>query len=184
MRLSFRKRALSRVRHKEKAYVAHRFALASPATDGKISAIDDWSAATIISVGSPSPTSPATYVVVQAGDLDGDGLPDDAYLKLACADGNLTQAWYQVKGAREAGSGMATGRRQHKPLDMVSQWGPASPQLMAIRPTYDVKTLKGARVSAVDDWAPIVLRNTDGLCETAGSAARTIVKSKSNITNN
>jgi hypothetical protein len=52
-------------------------ALLSP-TDGKIMATDDWNPATIVAVGSPSPTSSATYIQVQAGDLDGDGLPDDA----------------------------------------------------------------------------------------------------------
>jgi len=160
------------------------FALASPATDGKISGVDDWSPATIVSVGSPSPSSPATYVVVQAGDLDGDGSPDDAYLKLACADGNLTQAWYQVKGPRDSATGMASSKRQHKPVTFVKEWGPASPQLSAMKPTYDVKAMKGARVSAVDDWSPIVLRNTDGLCTAAATASKTIIKSKSNITNN
>ena len=159
-------------------------AFASPATDGKISAMDDWSAVTIVSVGSPSPTSPATYVVVQAGDLDGDGLPDDAYLKLACSDGKLTQAWYQVKGPRDAATGMASGKRQHGSVTFVKEWGPASPQLMAMKPTYDVKTAKGARQSAMDDWAPIELRNTEGLCAAAAAAAVKVTKSRSNIQNN
>lgn len=161
------------------------FALASPAPDSKTMAMDDWHQATIVSVGSASPTSPSTYLVVQAGDLDGDGRPDDAYLKLACADGKLTQAWYQVKGPRDSASGMASGKRQHRPVTFVKEWGAATPQLSAVKPTYDVKTLKGARsVTGEDDWWPISLANTDGLCETAGAAAKGIVKSKSNITNN
>ena len=158
-------------------------ALASP-TDGKISGMDDWSPATIVSVGSPSPTSAATYVVVQAGDLDGDGVSDDAYLKLACSDGKLTQAWYQVKGPRDAASGMASGKRQHKPVTFVKEWGPASPMLMAMKPTYDVKKVEGTRRLANVDWAPISLANTDGLCTAAGQAATQVVRSKSNITNN
>ncbi|WP_309602396.1 hypothetical protein [Sphingomonas sp.] len=160
------------------------FALASPAPEAKTMAHDDWLPATIISVGSPSPTSPATYIVVQAGDLDGDGVSDDAYLKLACSDGKLTQTWYQVKGPRDAASGLASGKRQHKPVTFVKEWGPATPQLSAVKPTYDVKMLKGARTAGMDDWLPMTLRNTDGLCESAGAAAKTIVKSKSNITNN
>jgi hypothetical protein len=158
--------------------------LAAAASDGKIMATDDWSPATIVAVGSPSPTSPETYLLVQTGDLDGDGLPDDAYLKLHCADGKLTQAWYQVKGPRDSATGMATGKRMHKPFTLVKEWGAASPELAAVKPTYDVKMLKTARMSAVDDWWPITLAHTDGLCPAAGAAARAIVKSKSNITNN
>jgi hypothetical protein len=159
-------------------------ALLSP-TDGKTMALDDWNPATIVAVGSPSPTSPATYIEIQAGDLDGDGLPDDAYLKLRCADGKVAQSWYQVKGPRDTATGQASGKRMHKPVTFVKEWGPASPQLSAIKPTYDVKTLKGARAATgEDDWWPISLANTDGLCASAGAAAKTIIKSKSNITNN
>ena len=155
--------------------------LALTAADGNKSAIDDWSPATIVSIGSSgNDDAVSNYLVVQAGDLDGDGVSDDAYLKLACADGKLTNSWYQVKGPRDAGSGMATGKRQHKPLLVVKEWEAAPPALAAVKPTYDIKTIKSARASAHDDWLPILLRNTDGLC----AAARTIIKSKSNITNN
>ena len=160
------------------------FALAAPAADGKTMATDDWEMATIVSVGSPSSTSPSTYIVVQAGDLDGDGVSDDAYLKLACSGGKLTQAWYQVKGPRDAASGQASGKRQHRPITIVKEWGAATPQLTAIRPTYNIKTLKSARTATgEDDWLPISLAGTDGLCETAGAAAKA-VKTRSNIQNN
>ena len=160
------------------------FALATLAPDAKTMAVDDWLQATIVSVGSPSPTDPATYIVVQLGDLDGDGVPDDAYLKLACTDGKLTQAWYQVRGPRDAGSGMASGKRQHGSVTFVKEWGPSTPQLSAVKPTYDIKTLKGARTAGMDDWSPISLANTDGLCTAAGEAARKVTKSRSNIRNN
>lgn len=160
------------------------FALASPAPDGKTMAMDDWHQTTIVSVGSASPTSPETYLVVQAGDLDGDGRPDDAYLKLACADGKLTQAWYQVKSPRDAASGLASGKRQHRPVTFVKEWGAATPQLSAMKPTYDVKMQKGARVAASGDWAPISLAKTDGLCAAAEAAKKTITKTSSNIQNN
>ena len=160
------------------------FALATFAPDAKTMAADDWHQTIIVSVGSPSPTSPATYIVVQAGDLDGDGMPDDAYLKLACADSTLTQAWYQVKGPRDAGSGMATGKRQHRPVTFVKEWGAATPQLSALRPTYDVKKVEGTRRLASGDWAPISLANTDGLCTAAGEAAKLVTKTSSNIQNN
>ena len=153
-------------------------------TDAKTSAMDDWSPATIVSIGSSSSDNGSNYLVVQAGDLDGDGVSDDAYLKLACTDGKLTQSWYQVKGPRDSASGVATGKRQHKPFTLVKEWGAASPELMAMKPTYDVKAMKGARLSAVDDWSPIVLRNTDGLCDAARTAAKTVTKTSSNIQNN
>ena len=159
--------------------------LALTAADGNKSAMDDWFPVTIVSIGSSgSENAGSNYLVIQAGDLDGDGSPDDAYLKLACSDGKLTQAWYQVRGAREAGSGMASGKRQHKSVTFVKEWGPATPQLSAIKPTYDVKAMKGARASAHDDWLPILLRNTDGLCTAAGEAAKLVTKTSSNIQNN
>ena len=160
------------------------FALASPAPDGKTMAMDDWHHATIISVGSSSPVSPETYLVVQAGDLDGDGKPDEAYLKLACANGKLTQAWYQVKGPRDAASGMASGKRTHHPVTFVKEWGAATPQLSAMKATYDVKMQKSARAAASGDWTSISLARTDGLCAAAEAAKKTITKTSSNIQNN
>ncbi len=159
-------------------------ATALTAPVGKTMAQDDWHKATIVSVGSASPTNPDTYVVIEAGDLDGDGLDDDAYLKLTCADGKVSQARYQVKGPRDAATGQASGKRQHKPMTIVKEWGAAPPQLSAIKPTYDIKTNKGARSAAGDDWAPISLANTDGLCAAAGDAALRLTKSRSNIQNN
>jgi type VI secretion system secreted protein Hcp len=38
---------------------------------------------------------------------------------------------YSVGSAREASSGMATGRRVHQPVSFVKEWGAASPQLFA-----------------------------------------------------
>jgi len=160
------------------------FAAATAAPDGKPMAVDDWHHSNIVSVGSPSPTSSATYLVIQAGDLDGDGSPDDAYLKLACTDGKLSQAWYQVKGPRDAASGMPTGKRQHGSVTFVKEWGPSTPQLRAIQPTYDVKKVESNRRLAKSEWAPISLTNTDGLCTAAGEAALKVTKSRSNIQNN
>jgi hypothetical protein len=78
---------------------------------------------------------------------------------------------------------MATGRRQYAPVKIVKEWGAASPQLSAMKPTYDVKAMKGNERMA-DGWTGIALGNADGLCGAAQAAAATIIKSKSNITNN
>lgn len=148
--------------------------------EGKTMAHDDWHHATIIAVGSPVAGDPAHYLTVQTGDLDGDGKPDDAYLKLACDGASLTGAWYQVKGPRDATSGMASGKRTHHPVTFVKEWGASTPQLAAIKPTYDVKKVEGTGARSSGGWAPIGLNGTDGLCD----AARKATKTRSNIQNN
>ena len=107
-------------------------AIAAGPNDGKTMAMDDWHTLSIVAVGQTG--NGPYYLDVHAGDLDGDGLPDDAYLRLVCADGRLQQASYEVK-PRDSASGMATGKRMHKPLTVVKEWGPASPQLLALKPT-------------------------------------------------
>ncbi len=89
-----------------------------------------------------------------------------------------------MKGPRDAASGQASGKRQHKPVEFVKEWGAATPQLRAIKPTYDIKVNKGARTAVDADWAPISLANTDGLCTAAGEAALKVTKTRSNIQNN
>lgn len=150
-------------------------AVAAGPTDGKTMASDDWQTLTIVSVGQ---TSEAPYYLdVHAGDLDGDGLPDDAYIKLVCSGGKLEQASYEMK-PRDSASGMATGKRMHKPLTLVRKWEAASPQLTALRPTYDVKKLKGNERVAADGWTELSLANTDGLCGAAQASAAAVIKTK------
>jgi len=150
--------------------------VASP--DGKTMALDDWHAMAITGV-TGEPGGPL-YLRVQAGDLDGDGAPDEAAVGLTCTAGKVTDASYVVT-PRDSASGMATGKRQHAPVRITKEWNAASPQLSAMKPQYDVKKLKGNERLA-DGWTRISLANTDGLCGAA--EAGTIVKSKSNITNN
>jgi len=158
-------------------------ALAAGPSDGKTAALDDWHAMTILQVAG-SPGGSEQTLRVAAGDLDGDGLDDDAFVKIECADGAVRQAHYVV-APRDSASGMATGKRMHKPFLVTKDWGAASPQLMAMKPTYDVKAMKGARVAAAaDGWQAMTLGATTGLCPAAAAAAAAVVKSKSNITNN
>lgn len=37
---------------------------------------------------------------------------------------------YEVSAPRDAASGMATGKRMHKPITIVKEWGASAPQLM------------------------------------------------------
>ena len=149
---------------------------AAAAPGGKTMAMDDWHALTVTGVAADGA---ATYLQVHAGDLDGDGLADDAVLRLACSAGRLTGASYMI-APRDSASGMPTGKRQYAPVKIVKEWGAASPELQRMRPQYDVKTLKGNERTA-DGWTSVALSNTDGLCAATQAA---IVKSKSNITNN
>jgi hypothetical protein len=155
--------------------------LAAAAPSGaKTSAMDDWHQFAITEVGGQ--TEGPLYLRVQAGDLDGDGVADDAVLKLVCAGNRLTSSSYLIT-AREAASGMATGKRQYAPVKFVKEWGAPSQQLSQVKPGYDVKTIKTARMAA-DGWIDVGLSNADNLCAATQAAAAAVVKSKSNITNN
>ncbi|MBW0007264.1 MAG: hypothetical protein JO335_06075 [Sphingomonas sp.] len=155
-------------------------AAAAAPGDGKTMAVDDWHPLTITSVGGE--TSGPLYVRVQADDLDGDGKADEAVLRLVCADGKVASASYVI-APRDSATGMATGKRNYAPVKITKEWGPASPQLSAMKPTYDIKKMKGNERIA-DGWTGITLGSTDGLCAATQAAAATVVKSKSNITNN
>lgn len=157
---------------------------AAPQADARKEAVDDWQAVSITDVAKADSPAGPLYLRVHAGDLDGDGLPDDAVMRLTCANGAVSEAAYWLTGPREAASGQASGKRMHKPMTITKEWGAASPMLMAMKPTYDVKAMKGARVVAgADGWTPISLTTTDGLCGAAAEGAK-ITKSRSNIQNN
>lgn len=151
--------------------------------DGKIAGLDEWHAMTIYGVAGDS--SGPTYVQVHAGDLDGDGIPDDAVVRLTCAAGELQTAHYTVKSPRDSASGLATGKRMHKPVTITKEWGPATPQLMKVKPTYNIKEAKGARMTSDGGgWTTLKLTNADGLCPAAEVAAKLVTKTSSNIQNN
>ena len=157
-------------------------AVVAPASS-KTMALDDWHSMKILSVGRDATASPPYYVRVQAGDLDGDGIADQADLKLVCTGGVLQQSFYTIVSPRDLASGQSSGRRMHQPMFLHMEWAAAGPQLSAIQPSYDVKKMERARVGRAK-WANILLRNADGLCASTEAAAATIVKSKSNISNN
>jgi len=151
-------------------------AVMAPVT-GKTMAMDDWQQMAIYGVGGGG--AEPLYLQVHAGDLDGDGMTDDAVLKLGCTGGQLTSSSYVIS-PRDAASGIPTGKRQHGSVTIVKEWGAATPELSQMKPTYDVKMNKGTRMAS-SDWTPISLSNADQLC--AATEAATI-KSKSNVKNN
>lgn len=155
-------------------------AMAAPA-DGKTMASDDWHSLTILEVGAGPAAGAPHYLRVAAGDLDGDGRADDAILKLTCTGGALKEAHYIIS-PRDSATGQASGKRMHKPVTFVKEWGAATPQLSKVKPTYNVKKVEGARtIAAPDGWRPIQLSPADGLCAATTAPAK---KSRSNISNN
>ena len=158
-------------------------AAADPAL-GKTMAMDDWHAMTITHVASDGNGGPL-YLRVQAGDLDGDGVADEAAIKLVCSAGGVSSSLYSFVSPRDLATGQASGKRMHKPFVTTKEWGAASPQLSAVKPTYDIKTIKGARVAAdAEGWSPITLSATDGLCAATAASAAKVTKTRSNIRNN
>jgi hypothetical protein len=90
---------------------------------------------------------------------------------------------FEVKSPRDSASGQASGKRMHKPITITKEWGPSTPLLNKVRPTYNVKSMEGGRVAS-DGWTPMTLANADGLCDAAAAAAGRAVKTRSNIQNN
>ena len=110
---------------------------------------------------------------------------DEAAIKLMCSAGGVSSSLYRIVSPRDLATGQSSGKRMHKPFVITKEWGPASPMLAAMKATYNVKMQKTARVAAdADGWSPITLSATDGLCAATAESAATIIKSKSNITNN
>src|SRR4249919_3136793 len=116
--------------------------------------------------------------VTSTGDLDGDGLPDDAIVRLQCAGSTLQSADYTVK-PREAASGQASGKRMHKPITVIKEWDAATPQLAQLRAGYNVKENKGARTTE-GEWTAISLSDAPNICADA-TAALKATKTRSNI---
>jgi hypothetical protein len=132
------------------------------------------------------PGGPTYLKAHSSADLDGDGLADDLVIRMDCTAGALHTADFRVTGPRDAASGQPSGKRMHKPFTIVKEWGPATPQLMAMKTGYDVKKVEGtgagAKTMAEDSWNPMNLANSEELC--AAAAAARLTKSRSNIQNN
>ena len=160
--------------------------LVAAATDAKTMAMDDWHAMTITHVAASDGAGSPLYLRVQAGDLDGDGVADEAVVKLTCdGAGSVSSAAYEVTSPRDIATGQASGKRMHKPVWTTMEWSAASPQLSARKPGYDVKAAKPIRVAAGGDgWTAITLSSTDGVCAAAAADAAKVTKPRSNIQNN
>ena len=159
---------------------------AAAAPGAKTMAMDDWHTMTITHVAASDGSGSPLYLRVQAADLDGDGLADEAMIKLTCdGTGSVSSAAYEVISPRDLATGQASGKRMHKPMVITKEWGAASPQLSALKPTYNVKEMKGTRVAAgADGWTLMTLSSTDGMCAATSESAAKVTKTRSNIQNN
>ena len=120
------------------------------------------------------------YRVRSDADSDGDGVGDETWLRVRC-DSSIATAVYEhsVKSPRDVATGQSSGKRMHRPMMILKEWGAREPGAMsgskvswdqatnkggkAGSPkvaTYDVKKVEGARTAktmAHDDWHEVTL---------------------------
>lgn len=126
-------------------------------------------------------------LAVSTGDLDGDGAVDRGTLLIRCAGDSVTEALFaNVKSPRDAGSGLATGKRTHVAPHVFETAGVA---LAKVRANWDLKEAKGARMmgrKGYDHYQAVSLSQGADLCPAAAAQAATVkaTKSRSNIQNN
>ncbi len=132
-------------------------------------------------------TSADRLYSVTVADIDGDGVDDEAWLRVACAEGAVTTAsYYSVKSPRDTASGLATGKRMHRPFTIraeldrtasttgknvswdIKEAKGAKAATGGNRPTYDVKKVEGTgartavtdgKTMASDDWHEASIRD-------------------------
>ncbi len=135
-----------------------------------------------------------TYLKVQSGDLDGDGVADEGVVRLQCSAGQLRAAHYYASRTRYTSSGQSVsdgqgGKRTHHPVTFVKEWGATTPQLYQVKvaghskPTPKISKESHGR-SAAAGWEPITLADTATICTAAQEAVRKATKTSSNIQNN
>jgi len=88
---------------------------------------------------------------VTVADLDGDGVNDEGWLRVACADGAVSAvSYYSVKSPRDAASGMASGKRMHKPFKVTTELdrtAGAGAGAVGKTVSWDIKEAKGSKVA-------------------------------------
>ena len=69
------------------------------------------------------------YAVVSAADVDGDGVMDQGWLRVACSKSAMGAVYYAAASPRDSASGMPTGKRQHGSVTITKEWGASTPML-------------------------------------------------------
>ncbi len=145
---------------------------AAPADVKTMASDDDWHTMSITGVAPVGASGDPLYLQVTTNALDrSSGHASEAFVKLTCDGAILTSA--SILMERQKGGGASVGKPNMGSRRMTMRWSAATPQLSAIKPTYDVKTIKGKRLSAsAEGWQTISLSNADGLCPATYAAAR------------
>lgn len=100
------------------------------------------------------------YQVRLDADSDGDGIGDEAWLRVRCADGAVAAAFeYDVKAPRDVAAGQASGKRQHKPFTIIKEWdaktgagGAGGGGVVGSMVSWDLATGKGARAAVAPPY--------------------------------
>jgi hypothetical protein len=87
-----------------------------------------------------------------------DGAPVSGFLRVTCTSGAVASAAF---APRDSASGLATGKRMHKPITVTKQMDAVS-AAVGKTGSWNLKEGKGARASAggpegVDDWQQVNL---------------------------
>ena len=90
-------------------------------------------------------TADRLYAVVSPADLDGDGVMDQGWLRVACSNSAMGAVYYAVASPRDAASGMPTGKRQHGSVTITKEWGASSPM-------FGMKGGSGGAVGSTVSW--------------------------------
>jgi type VI secretion system secreted protein Hcp len=72
-----------------------------------------------------------TFYVSIEGQKQGKFKGEAAFSKLATGKITGVSFFYETISPRDAATGQATGKRQHKPVRFTKEWGAASPQLFS-----------------------------------------------------
>lgn len=121
------------------------------------------------------------YEVTSDADSDGDGLNDSGWLRVACDGTTVSAVYHTVKSPRDSASGMASGKRTHKPFTIIKEWGPSTPMLgktgagggggggvIGSRASWDLAKGKGARTAGTA--AGYDVKKVEGTGARSGSA--------------
>lgn len=132
-----------------------------------LAALATPAAATDFTVVHQSIVDGVRYLHVQTADVDGDGAPDMSVIRITCSGDALSSA--AVYAPRDAASGLATGKRMHKPFTIVKEWGAPPTALTGRKGSWDLATMKGARssggVMAMDDWQQVTVSGLSEACD-------------------
>ena len=121
-------------------------------------------------------TADRLYAVVSAADLDGDGVMDQGWLRVACKQGSMSAVYYAAASPRDSASGMPTGKRQHGSVTITKEWGASTLSFG--------KTGGGGGGGAVGSTVSWDLVKGKGARSTGSGEARTAGKAHYNIKEN